>query len=329
MLIEGGRIVEIEKKIDPPAGAQIIDCTGQSILPGLIVEHQVYIDPTIIVFEGTLPGFKPLTENWADYLSVKTAEIFQESIQKQYAALATNACQVRAVQKQKQFIKALFEAGGILVGGTDPIPVNLIPGFAMHREMANLVDAGMPPLEAIKAATLNAVKALRLEKEIGTLEIGKQADILLVKGRPDRRIEDIGNTMLVFRKGLIYHPEELRKPVMGLIGQRSTDLILEDMQTAIRKIMAYTENMDQKDFAADEKTIDAVFRNFFTLGEAAGLVPGSIREQYPAIPWDFLNYYQEFANDQYYNVEPDSFWWIFKNWLPGIEQQLTQIINSN
>ncbi len=71
----------------------------------------------------------------------------------------------------------------------------------MHRELARLVEAGIPPLDAIKISTHNGARVLGVADETGALEVGMDADVLLVKGDPSKNIADTRNISHVFKQG--------------------------------------------------------------------------------------------------------------------------------
>jgi len=78
-----------------------------------------------------------------------------------------------------------------MLAGTDPPTRDVFPGFSLHDELGLLVKAGLTPLEAIQAATLNAAKCLGLSDSYGTIEKGKVADLVLLAADP---LVDIANT---------------------------------------------------------------------------------------------------------------------------------------
>src|SRR4030095_11165735 len=85
-------------------------------------------------------------------------------------------------------------AGVEFLAGTDaPVPYG-IPGFALHDELALLVQAGFTPMEALQAATFNPARFLGKEKELGTIEKGKIADLVLLDANP---LLDIANTQKI------------------------------------------------------------------------------------------------------------------------------------
>lgn len=179
-----------------------------------IVRQGTYIDPTIVVFQPELPDFVPLIEDWEKYLDPADVIPFRSWLR----SIIEPVCLQKALDKQAQFIKIVHDRGGLIVAGTDPVIPILLPGYSLHRELQNLVAAGLSPLDAIKAATLNAAIVTRLDSQKGTITAGKIADLVVVDGNPDEDIKAIGNTVLIFRNGIPYLPEKLRQSVEGQIG---------------------------------------------------------------------------------------------------------------
>jgi imidazolonepropionase-like amidohydrolase len=76
--------------------------------------------------------------------------------------------------------------------------------MANAKEFALMVEAGMPPMEAIKAATLNAADLLELSNNIGSIEAGKAADIIAVDKDPTREVRTLERMRFVMRGGVVY-----------------------------------------------------------------------------------------------------------------------------
>jgi imidazolonepropionase-like amidohydrolase len=106
-------------------------------------------------------------------------------------------------------VRILHQAGVPIVAGTD----QAVPGYSVDREMELYVKAGFSPMEAIQSATLVAARTVGMEKESGTIEPGKRADVILVDGNPLEKISDIRNVTTVFAGGRIYQPSALRTAV--------------------------------------------------------------------------------------------------------------------
>src|SRR5262249_31935429 len=82
----------------------------------------------------------------------------------------------------EDFIRRFVQAGGIIRAGSDPN--NGLPGLGVHQEITMFVEAGLTPMQAIQAATINVARAFRKDKDFGTVEAGKVADIIAVEGDP-------------------------------------------------------------------------------------------------------------------------------------------------
>jgi imidazolonepropionase-like amidohydrolase len=106
-------------------------------------------------------------------------------------------------------IGALHKAGVPIVAGTD----QAVPGHSLHRELELYVDAGLTPLEALRTATIVPARAMKLDREVGTIEAGKRADLILVAGRPDQKISDIRRVKTVIAAGRVFECGSLWKSV--------------------------------------------------------------------------------------------------------------------
>jgi imidazolonepropionase-like amidohydrolase len=94
-------------------------------------------------------------------------------------------------KKLTELITPMRRAGVDFLAGTDVLNPYCFPGFSLHDELGLLVEAGLTPLEALQTATLNPARYLGKEKDLGTVEKGKLADLVLLEANP---LEDIGNT---------------------------------------------------------------------------------------------------------------------------------------
>jgi len=125
------------------------------------------------------------------------------------------------VKKSMEFERAFVAAGGLLLAGLDPTGNGgVVAGFGDLREVELLVEAGFTPVEAVKIATLNGAKWLGEDSRIGSIVVGKQADLMIVKGNPATTIADIEKVEIVFKDGVGYDTEKLIQSVQGLVGVR-------------------------------------------------------------------------------------------------------------
>jgi imidazolonepropionase-like amidohydrolase len=186
-----------------------------------LVNHGVAVTSTLPVFEHSVPNRPPLDPRAMDVLTpeARTAYLYLRSLR---AALpADEAARKAALFRREQRLELDFlRAGGLLVAGPDPTGNGgTIPGFADHRGVELLVEAGLTPVEAIRVATLNGATYLGRERDIGSVEVGKEADLVLVRGDPSTRISDLRQVELVWKDGVAFDPIRLLESVRGRYGQ--------------------------------------------------------------------------------------------------------------
>ncbi len=97
----------------------------------------------------------------------------------------------RTIEVRRRLIKALHQAGAGLLLGSDAPQIYNVPGFSTHRELESLVGAGLTPYQALETGTRNIARYFGTEKETGTIEKGKRADLVLLDADP---LADIRNT---------------------------------------------------------------------------------------------------------------------------------------
>ncbi len=104
-------------------------------------------------------------------------------------------------------VKALIDAGGRVTPGTDS-PI-IPPGVSLHAELQCWVDGGVSPYEALRSATLWSAQAVGVSKDLGTIEAGKLADLVIVEGDPLKNIKDVLNVQTVVKNGVVYPVADL------------------------------------------------------------------------------------------------------------------------
>ena len=180
-----------------------------------LVDRKVALTSTLTVFETFTPG-RPLPPG----LDVLVPPL-KESFERNYARTQANTgSQYATLFPKVGSMEAYFvRAGGTLVVGTDPTGGGgVIPGYSNQRAVELLVEMGIPPLEAIKAATMNGANYLGIGNRTGTVASGKQADLILINGDPSARIADIRNVEIVFKRGVGFDPVKLIESVRGRVG---------------------------------------------------------------------------------------------------------------
>ena len=94
----------------------------------------------------------------------------------------------------------------------------LFRSFSNQRQVELLAEAGFSPVEAIKIVTMNGATYLGRADRVGSIEVGKQADLVVIDGNPAATIADIRKVELVFKQGVGYDPGKLIASVKGSVG---------------------------------------------------------------------------------------------------------------
>ncbi len=194
-----------------------------------LISRHVAVTSTLPVFEmGSFPGRPTLQPRVLDALSLEARTLLLErrvrssdsaAIRRRYGSDVSPY--EAAFKKEMEFEYAFSKAGGLLLAGLDPTGMGgIIAGFGDQREVELLVEAGFTPLEAIHIATANGAQFLGDLDRIGTIAPGKQADLVVIKGDPSKKIEDIENVETVFKDGVGYDSAKLIESVRGDVGIR-------------------------------------------------------------------------------------------------------------
>jgi len=138
----------------------LVDLNGPEIneMIKAVASNSIPVDPTLDIYEAMIKGEPQYQYLWPKVL---------------------------------QLTKMMYDNGVPILSGTDIPNFDLVPGASLHHELELLVEAGIPPLEVIKIATRNGAQALGIEEEVGTIESGKQADMIILSDNP---VDDISNT---------------------------------------------------------------------------------------------------------------------------------------
>jgi imidazolonepropionase-like amidohydrolase len=161
--------------------------------------HDTVFDPTLVVFEWLLhPSDVPFAQ-----IEPGAAKLPREL----YAPVNNTGVPAARAPYARELIDLFVRITGELhrnglrvVAGTDQV----VPGHSVRREIELYVQAGFTPLEAIQAATIVPARVMGMEKDLGTVEAGKVADLVIVEGNPLERIGNIRNTKFVVTEGKLY-----------------------------------------------------------------------------------------------------------------------------
>ena len=191
-----------------------------------LVSKNVAITSTLPVFEA---GSAPLAQSGigaaSALLNPRVLNVMSTDARVRYltarARVPSDPGNVALLRKAMDFERAFVKAGGLLIAGLDPTGNGgIVAGFGDLREVELLVEAGFTPLEAIKIASFNGAKFLGEDARIGSIAIGKQADLMVVRGNPASNISEIEKIEIVFKDGVGYDSDKLIQSVQGLVGIR-------------------------------------------------------------------------------------------------------------
>ncbi|HLJ89419.1 MAG TPA: amidohydrolase family protein [Candidatus Angelobacter sp.] len=171
-------------------------------------QHHTVIDPTISW--GEMAGHSKDMEIASFEPGIAKAPYMISSKFLGMGAPAADGDKFRArMEESRAIIAALHKAGIPIVAGSD---TGLI-GYGLDREIELYVQSGMTPLEAIQTATIVPARAMNLEKDTGSIEVGKRADLILVDGNPLENISDIRKVWKVITDGRMYSSAKLWESV--------------------------------------------------------------------------------------------------------------------
>jgi len=190
----------------------------------LVLEHQVYYDANLQMYGGINERNKHLAEMvWVD-----ESQFFTPYTRELLARRGPPPPESDALEFAQRVLElnTLFEAGGghlLIVGTDEPVYTSLLPGFAYHRELLAMARAGIPPIAVLKAATINGARALGVEDQLGSVEVSKRADLLVVRGNPLKDIKAARDIRIVVQDGVVHDPETLLRSAIDGIGPHGPD----------------------------------------------------------------------------------------------------------
>lgn len=192
----------------------------------LYLDHNVFFDATLSAygyFGERDPRVYSHFEDERKYLTPYMQGLLQKRPPRE-----VNEEFERIYRVKMKTVKAFYDAGGgrLLTLGTDhPSRGEYLSGFAIHREMHALVLAGIPEAAVLRVATINGARALDASSYLGTIEPGKFADLVVVRGNPLKDITRTRHVVWVMKAGRLYDPRALLKSVEGTIGPSGPDEI--------------------------------------------------------------------------------------------------------
>ncbi|MDA0832180.1 MAG: amidohydrolase family protein [Planctomycetota bacterium] len=189
-------------------------CTA---LINLLANKKVAIDPTLVVFRNMI-----YLNDMPEYYDHPDVALCPERMRNYWTDYSTNSLaktpdtqmsRRKLIAKYQELAGLLHRLGVTILVGTDAPEPFVPPGFSMHQELEMLVDGGISPADALQAATANNATILGEEKNLGSLEAGKLADVVLLTADPTKEIANTRKIELVIRGGIVCDPATVMEAV--------------------------------------------------------------------------------------------------------------------
>lgn len=190
----------------------------------LFARQGTYFDATLTAYGYFADREPAVFDYWADEMGFLTPYA-RRMVEERLPREPSDQFQ-RIYYVKRQTVKAFWDAGAgeYLTLGTDhPSWGEFLSGFGAHRELHAMVLAGIPNVGALRAGTINAARALGVDERLGSIEVGKYADLLVVEGDPLDDITDTRDGHVVIRSGEVYDPQRLLRSVRGQLGPAGPD----------------------------------------------------------------------------------------------------------
>jgi Amidohydrolase family len=189
-----------------PDRSLILDDTASARVFGFLQAHHTVIDPTVGVYELMFRSTKD------DITAIEPAYAqLPQSLQVLFRTMGAEPDDAAKFgpyfASMPRLVKALYDHGVPVVAGTDMG----FPGTSLARELELYVQGGLTPMQALQTATIAPARAMQAEQRAGSLDAGKQADVLIIDGNPLQQIRDLRRVRLVVKNGQVYEPAQMRK----------------------------------------------------------------------------------------------------------------------
>lgn len=188
-----------------------VDLDGPEIQGSVraVAASRIPLDPTLIAYVTKFRGRDPRYRN-SPYLGVTPDEVLKTWDGWLDDWSASDIERGAAVwPRMLALVKRYYDAGALLTTGSDVPNPYVIPGAGLHDEMALLVEAGIPPADVLRIATRNGAESLGMLDEIGTIAVGKRADLIVLRADPIRDIANIRRISKVYLNGKAFLPARL------------------------------------------------------------------------------------------------------------------------
>jgi imidazolonepropionase-like amidohydrolase len=189
-------------------GAAAFDLTSKPVndFLALLLRKKTVLDPTVATFEAMFAAEpKDPDASLAPYFGRLPAQVERGARGGGLEATPAQREVYRASHAAMgKFVKLAWQRGVPIVAGTDATA-----GLTLARELELYVAAGIPAADVLSIATIGAARVMNQQKELGSIAVGKRADLVLIDGDPTKQIGDVRNTSLVVSRGNLFDPAKL------------------------------------------------------------------------------------------------------------------------
>ena len=206
---------EVAKQPDHRANLDLHNSKCQALV-ALLTNRQVAVDPTLVVFRNMI-YLNDLEEvhKHPDLARVPLRMLRYWESYRDRSGLkpSTRESRRREILKYQELTGMLHRFGVPILAGTDTPEPYVVPGVSLHQELQMLVESGLSPSEAIKSATVNNARILNQADNLGSIEVGKWADCVILTADPTQDIRNTRKIESVIRGGQVLKPAVLLEAV--------------------------------------------------------------------------------------------------------------------
>ena len=206
---------EVVEQPDHRANLDLRNSKCQALV-ALLADRQVAVDPTLVVFRNMIylndlqevhkhPDLSRVPRRMLRYWDSYRAGSGLEP--------STRESRRREILKYQELTGILHRIGVPILAGTDTPEPYVVPGFSLHQELRMLVESGLSPSDAIKSATVNNARILNQTDNLGSIESGKWADLVVLTADPTQDIRNTRKIESVIRGGQVCKPAVLLEAV--------------------------------------------------------------------------------------------------------------------
>lgn len=243
----------------------------------LLKEKGVIYTPTLTVEQGYLKTFSQQHDFTAAEFQIANPYVMStlfdlrhispEILPKGLKNMLDNPQPVQPPTVAMKNLKLLQDAGVTIVAGTDAGNPGTLHGASLFRELKMMADAGLTPAQVLTAATLNGAKLMGRQKDLGTVEEGKLADLVILNSNPLADIQNTSDIHAVVKNGKVFKPNEIiKKTPQDIVQQQVNAYNARDLEAFIAtyspdiKIYAHPDTLRGSGHAEMRKTYGDLFK---------------------------------------------------------------------